>query len=100
MSPHWQGVAISARQQITANSALIARYEYFYDNQGYATGTKQKLNEFTGTYEYKWPAGLLLRTEFRRDWSDVKFFHKGNTGMVTAQTTVTAGLIAFFGPKR
>jgi hypothetical protein len=99
VSLHWQGVAVSARGQVTPNAALIARYEYFYD-QGYSTGTKQHLNEFTGTYEYKWPVGLLMRAEYRRDWSDQKFFQKGNTGAVTAQSTATIGLIAFFGPKR
>ena len=98
--PHWQGVATSARGQITGNAALVVRYEYFYDNQGFQTGTKQHLNEITGTYEYKWPVGLLMRAEFRRDWSDQKYFDKGDTNMVKAQTTATLGLIAFFGPKR
>ena len=37
MDPHWQGIAASARQQITPNAALVFRYEYFYDNQGFAT---------------------------------------------------------------
>lgn len=99
-SPHWQGVAVSGRGQVTPNAALVARYEYFYDNQGASTGTKQKLNEFTGTYEYKWAAGLLMRAEYRRDWSDQAFFHKGDTESVKAQSTATLGLIAFFGPKR
>jgi hypothetical protein len=100
MDPHWQGVAVSARGQVTGNAALVVRYEYFYDNQGFATGIKQKLNEITGTYEYKWAAGLLLRAEYRRDWSDQKFFSKGDNNQVKAQTTATIGLIAFFGPKR
>lgn len=99
-SPHWQGVAASARGQVTANAALVARYEYFYDDQGFATGLKQKLNEFTATYEYKWAAGLLMRTEYRRDWSDQPFFDKGDSRTVKAQSTATVGLIAFFGPKR
>jgi hypothetical protein len=99
-SPHWQGVAVSGRGQVTPNAALVARYEYFYDNQGASTGTRQKLNEFTGTYEYKWAAGLLMRAEYRRDWSDQAFFHKGDTESVKAQSTATLGLIAFFGPKR
>ena len=99
-SPHWQGVAVSGRGQVTANAALVARYEYFYDDQGFATGIKQALNEFTATYEYKWPVGLLLRGEYRRDWSDHKFFDKGDSETVTAQSTATIGLIAFFGPKR
>ena len=99
-SPHWQGVAVSARGQVTSNAALVARYENFNDNQGFSTGTAQTLNEFTATYEYKWPVGLLLRSEYRRDWSDMAYFQKGDTNSVKAQSTLTMGLIAFFGPKR
>jgi hypothetical protein len=108
--PHWQGIATSARIQTTANSALIGRYEYFYDNQGFATNTgnlKQNMDEFTGTYEYKWLAGLLLRAEYRYDWSNKKVYEYGNdstnypdTPTRTGQQTATIGLIAFFGPKR
>jgi len=99
-SPHWQGIAFAARQQVTAKSALAGRFEYFDDNQGFQTGAIQNLKEFTGTYEYKWLAGLLVRAEYRRDWSDVDFFHKGDAAMVKAQSTATVGFVAFFGPKR
>jgi len=99
-SPHWQGVATAARGQMTANSALAFRYEYFNDNQGFSTGSRQKLNEVTATYEYKWPAGLLMRAEYRRDWSNIAYFDKGDTNNVKAQSTATIGFIAFFGPKR
>ncbi len=99
-SPHWQGVAFAGRGQITSKSAVVGRFEYFDDNQGYSTGTAQSIKEFTATYEYKWLAGLLTRAEYRRDWSDANFFHKGDTEMVDAQSTFTVGLIAFFGPKR
>ncbi len=112
-SLHWQGVAASARGQITANAALVGRYEYFYDqgNELFAlTGgapIKQTLQEFTGTYEYKWPAGLLFRGEYRYDWSTKPIFQYGNSvpytgvkGPKTDQQTVTLGLIAFFGPHR
>jgi hypothetical protein len=99
-SPHWQGVAVSGRGQVTSNAALVARYEHFIDNQGFSTGLAQKLNEFTATYEYKWAAGLLMRSEYRRDWSDQAFFSKGDTNAVKAQSTLTMGLVAFFGPKR
>ncbi len=97
---HWQGIAVAARQQVTGTSALAGRFEYFNDPQGFQTGTAQELKEFTATYEYKWAEGLLSRVEYRRDWSDVAFFHKGDTNMVDAQSTVTASFIAFFGPKR
>lgn len=97
---HWQGVAFAAHGQVTGTTALTGRFEYFHDLNGFSTGTAQEIKEFTGTYEYKWAEGLLTRVEYRRDWSDQPFFHKGDTNMVDAQTTITAGFVAFFGPKR
>lgn len=99
-SLHYQGIAFAARQQVSANGAVAARYEYFADGQGLSTGFNQNLQELTCTYEHTLRAGLLTRAEFRHDWSDVNFFHEGNTELVKAQTTATVGLIAFFGPKR
>jgi Putative beta-barrel porin-2, OmpL-like. bbp2 len=99
-SPHWQGGAFALRGQVATKSALAGRFEYFSDNQGYQTGARQDVKEFTGTYEYKWLAGVLTRVEYRRDWSTVDYFHKGNSELVPAQTTLTASIIAFFGPKR
>ncbi len=113
--PHWQGIAASARGQVTGNAALVFRYEYFVDSLGFETAytspttgnpAKLTLNEFTGTYEYKWLQGLLVRVEERYDWSPEKTYEYGNdfnnTGSPskTNQNTVTLGLIAFFGPKR
>jgi hypothetical protein len=98
---HWQGIAFAAHSQMTGTQALTGRYEYFNDPNGFSTGTVQHLQEFTATYEYKWAAGLLSRLEYRRDWSNVDFFTKGNTdGAVEAQSTISAAFIAFFGPKR
>jgi len=97
---HWQGVAVAARGQVTGKSALAARYEYFSDPNGFETGTVQHVQEFTGTYEYKWVEGLLARLEYRGDFSNVATFHKDATSMETSQSTVTIGVVAFFGPKR
>jgi hypothetical protein len=97
---HWQGVAIAAHEQFTGTSAITGRFEFFHDMNGFSTGVAQELKEFTGTYEYKWAEGLLTRVEYRRDWSDQPYFHKGDTNFVDAQSTVTAGFVAFFGPKR
>lgn len=99
-SAHWSGVALAGHEQATHKVALSARYEYFDDNSGFSTGTAQDVQEATGTYEYKWIQGLLTRVEYRHDWSDVAFFHKGNTGRVDGQSTLTVAFIAFFGPKR
>jgi hypothetical protein len=97
---HWQGVAFAARQQMTGTQALAGRYEYFRDPQGYSTGAAQHLQEFTATYEYKWAEGLESRIEYRRDWSNVAYFHKGDANFVDSQSTLSAGFVAFFGPKR
>lgn len=97
---HWQGVAFAVREQATGTSAFAARYEYFKDYQGLQTGTAQDVQEFTGTYEYKWAEGLESRIEIRKDWSDVDFFHKGDSNLVKGQATATVGFVAFFGPKR
>jgi len=79
---------------------VAGRFEYFNDENGFSTGAVQKVKEFTGTYEYKWAEGLLARVEYRRDWSTVPYFHKNDTEMVDAQSTITLGFVAFFGPKR
>uniref|UniRef100_A0A7V5CSB1 Porin n=1 Tax=Acidobacterium capsulatum TaxID=33075 RepID=A0A7V5CSB1_9BACT len=99
-SAHWQGFAGDLHEQFLPKQALSFRGEFFNDSEGYATGTAQKLKEVTATYEYKWNPGVLTRVEYRRDWSDQPFFHKGNTEMVDAQSTLTVAFIAFFGPKR
>lgn len=99
-SAHSQGIAFAAHAAATAKSSLTGRFEYFNDNEGFATGTVQNMKEFTGTYEYKWAFGVLSRIEYRHDWSDQAVYHKGNSEMVKGQSTLTAALIAFFGPKR
>jgi len=99
-SPHWQGIAVAAHDQFTAKQAATGRFEYFDDNQGFSTGDRQAIKEFTATYEYKWMSGLLSRAEYRRDWSTYDYFHKGNSELVGAQSTLTVAFIAYFGPKR
>ncbi len=97
---HWQGIAVAAKGQVSGSSALAFRYENFRDPQGFSTGAAQKLNEVTATYEYKAAEGFLTRFEYRRDWSDVPFFAKNDIDHVDSQSTLSVGLIAFFGPKR
>jgi len=96
----WQGVAFAAHEQISSKFAGAARIEVFDDSDGYATGTSQTVKEFTGTGEYHWPLGLLARAEYRHDWSDTPFFHKGASRLVDSQSTFTVGLVAIFAPKR
>lgn len=99
-SQHLQGIAFAAHGTVSDASSLTGRFEYFNDNDGFATATAQRMKEFTATYEYKWRYGVLSRIEYRHDWSDEPVYHKGDSEMVKGQSTLTAALIAFFGPKR
>jgi len=96
----WGGVAGAVHVQATAKSALSGRLEYFDDPDGFQTGTRQHVEEFTATYEYKWTEGLLARAEYRGDLSDQSVFHKDASSTVNQQSTITFAMIAFFGPKR
>lgn len=96
----WEGVAFALHDQANAKSAVSFRGEYFNDQDGFQTGTKQHIEEFTVTYEYKWVEGLLARFEYRGDFSNESVFHKDTADMVDQQSTLTFALVAFFGPKR
>jgi predicted porin len=89
---------VAGRYQATEHTALSVRYENYDDRNGFITGQTQALNSFTLTGEYKWVDGLLSRLEYRRDWSDQKFFERG-TGLSNNQDTFTLGLVAYFEPK-
>ena len=96
----WQGGAVAFHEQATGKSAIAGRYEYFTDPNGFQTGAKQNLQEFTATYEYKWVEGLLTRVEYRGDFSNVEYFNKLANQTSKQQQTLTIAFIAFFGPKR
>jgi len=96
----WQGVAFAAHEQLTSKFAGAARIEVFDDRDGYSTGVAQTVKEFTATGEYHWPLGLIARAEYRHDWSDQPYFHKGAESITDSQNTFTIGLIAIFAPKR
>ena len=97
---HWSGIAGAARFQATSRLAFSPRVEYFDDHNGFMTGAAQKVKEATFTGEYKWVEGLMSRLEYRRDWSDQRFFTAGYGGLSKDQSTLTLALLGYFGPKR
>lgn len=69
----WKGVALYAKAQLNPVFAIIPRVEYHDDSDGGFTATAaQKLKEFTLTAELKHSQGLIMRMEYRRDWSDIR----------------------------
>lgn len=95
------GGAAYVRHQLTAATAIAARVEYLRDRGGLFTGTSQSLKEGTVTYDYRLNDGFLVRTELRRDLSDIPFFLTNAPNVLkTTQNTATLGLTWWWGTKR
>lgn len=94
----WQGVGVYAKAQANPYFALIPRFEYLDDEDGFMSGVTQKLKEFTMTAEVKHSQGLITRLEYRRDWSDAKFFKKGKA-LRDNQNTLSVGFVYAFSSK-
>ena len=94
----WQGVAAYGRLSPNSWFALTPRWEYYNDEQGFTSGTAQKIKEFTITSEFKHKDGFLTRLEYRHDYSDTLYFMKNNR-FSDHQDTFTVGLIYAFTTK-
>ena len=93
----WQGVAGIASYGWTDRFTTALRGEIFKDSDGARTALAHdvRLSELTLTGAYKFTAKLLGRVEVRQDWSDRKFFAKGN-GSSTDQSQTTLALQAIY----
>ncbi|HEU4388446.1 MAG TPA: porin, partial [Blastocatellia bacterium] len=96
---HWQGVAVYARGQLNDWFAVSPRFEWYDDADGFTTGLKQEVKDFTFTTEQKIHKGVISRFEYRRDFSDEPFFLKRGDQLVKAQSTFTFGIIYAFSSK-
>ena len=90
----WYGAAVYAKYDFTDFFSTSIRAEYFDDKNGVRTGIAQKLKEITITSEFRIAKGLLLRPEYRHDWSDQNGFdsHK-NTFAKRSQDTIAVGMM-------
>ena len=95
----WQGIAAYAKFQFGHVFSLSPRFEYFNDQDGFSTGTEQALTEGTVTAEFKHKDGLIMRLEYRGDFSDSAFFTKRILEPVKSQHTFTVGVIYAFSTK-
>jgi hypothetical protein len=94
-SQTWWGVAGYAKFQANDVVAISPRLEYLNDEDGFMTGTVQKLKEATITYEAKSKDGFLFRAEYRHDMSDQAFFTKKGATKKN-QDTLTFGIVYAF----
>ena len=92
----WTGVAAYLRVQIVKRFGITGRAEWFWDRDGYRTGTAQTLGEVTFTPEFKIQDNMLVRAEVRYDISSEHFFENSEGGGRKYQTTIALqGLYAF-----
>ncbi len=103
---HTWGGALYAQYQVTPKGFLAARSEYLSDHGAYFTGglfsgVTEALKEVTLTYGYNVTDGLQVKTEWRRDWSNVPIFLTATQNVFSKdQNTATLGLIWWFGRKQ
>ena len=70
----------------------------FVDDDGFATGLSQTVQEITLTGEYKATGGLITRFEFRTDFCDEDYFIKDD-GLKSSQPTASVSFIYAFSSK-
>jgi hypothetical protein len=95
----WQGAAAYLKYQANDWFAVTPRYEYFNDRDGFATLTSQNVQDFTLTAEFKHKDGVLMRIEYRGDFSDTPFFIKETSTLKKNQQALTVGWVYAFSSK-
>jgi hypothetical protein len=90
----WYGVAGYAKYDFSDFFSAAVRAEYFNDSDGARTGTAQKAKEITLTPEFRVAKNLVVRPEYRHDWSDRNAFdsHHG-TFDKKSQDTLALGVM-------
>lgn len=91
----------SAKYALPRNWNVGARTEYFDDRGGLFSGTTQALKEATVVLDHTFAPGFIGRAEYRRDWSNQRFFLSDTAGsLLRAQTTATLGVMYWWGTKQ
>lgn len=86
----WYGIAGIAKYDFSETVSGSIRAEYFNDRDGVRTGIVQKLKELTITPEFKVAKAIIVRPEYRHDWSDEKAFDSGDR---KSQDTLSVGVM-------
>jgi hypothetical protein len=98
-SVKWQGLAGYLKFQATEECAIIPRFEWYQDDDGFTTGAAQTLKDFTLTGEMKLTPALIWRLEYRGDFSDVDFYTKKSGARSKNQQSIGFGLLYSFSSK-
>jgi hypothetical protein len=97
---HTDGGAVYVRYEVTPKVAIATRAEYMSDRGALFSGISQALKENTVTLDYKVADGMLMRYEWRRDFSNQPTFLTDVQGVLSKeQNTATVGLVWWWGRK-
>ena len=88
----WTGFSGYLKYAFNSRLAFSPRFEIFDDSDGLRTGTAQTVKGVTLTQEIKLVNNLLTRFEFRRDYSNRKFFTNASGTTLNHQNTFIVGL--------
>ncbi len=98
---HADGGAAYLQYQLTPRAALAARAEYLSDRGGLFSNATQALKETTVTYRRNLGEGFTALFEYRRDWSNQRYFITDHPSSVsTHQDTAGLGLEWWYGGKQ
>ena len=89
----WWGVAGYAKYDFTDFFSASMRAEYFNDEKGVRTGIAQELKEVTLTADFKVAKSLLLRPEYRHDWSTNNAFDSNKPFNMKNQDTIALAMM-------
>ncbi|HEX4948730.1 MAG TPA: porin [Blastocatellia bacterium] len=92
----WTGFAGYFRYAFNDKLAFSPRFEVLRDADGLRTGTAQTVKDITLTQEVKLANNFLTRFEYRRDFSNQKFFTNSAGAAKDNQNTFIIGLSYFF----
>ena len=97
---HTDGAAAYIQYQFSPRLTVASRAEYMSDQGALFAGISQALKENTLTFDYRVADGLLMRYEWRRDYSNQPSFQSDVQGVLKKdQNTATLGLIWWWGRK-
>ncbi|SEG01609.1 Putative beta-barrel porin-2, OmpL-like. bbp2 [Bryocella elongata] len=98
---HVDGGAAYAQYQFDPRASLAIRGEYLSDRNGLFSNASQALKEATIAYKYNFADGFVGFLEYRRDWSNTKYFLQGpNNTPSNHQDVVTLGMVWSYGGKQ
>ncbi|NJD55273.1 MAG: porin [Nitrospirae bacterium] len=90
----WYGIAGYVKYDFSDLFSATVRAEYFKDPEGARTLTPQTAKEITVTPEFRVAKNLIIRPEYRHDWSDQKVFDSSHDSAdKKSQDTIALGVM-------